>query len=79
MVQTLTLNLLKFGKLLYSKSTHENVSLDRPVYIATSWTAGVRFPEEARNISLFYSAQAHPAFSPTGTGDTFPGGKVAGA
>jgi hypothetical protein len=81
MVQTLALNLLKFGKLLYSKITHKNFSVDRSVNIAMSWTAGVRFPARARNISLFHSVQtgfgAHPAFYPVVTGGSFPRGIVA--
>jgi hypothetical protein len=83
MVQTLALNLLKFVKLLHSKITRVNLSLDRSVDIATSWKAGVRFPARATNIFLFHSVQsgfgAHPAFYPVGTWGSFPGGKVAGA
>jgi hypothetical protein len=51
--------------------------------IATGWTAGVRFPAGARDISLLHSFQtgsgAHPASYPMGTGSCFSGGKAAGA
>jgi hypothetical protein len=42
----------------------------------------VRFPAGAGNFSLHRRVQngsgAHPASYPTGTGDSFPGGKAAG-
>jgi hypothetical protein len=46
--------------------------------IATGWTAGVRFPSEARDFSLLHSVQtgsgADPAYYTMS-----PGGKAAGA
>jgi hypothetical protein len=49
---------------------------------AMSWTAGFRFPAEARNFLLLRSAQtgsgAHPASYPMGIGGSFAVGKAAG-
>jgi hypothetical protein len=43
----------------------------------------VRFQAQARDISLLHSIQsateAHPVSCAMGTGDSFPGGKAAGA
>jgi hypothetical protein len=51
--------------------------------IATSWTATVRFPVEAREFSLLRRVQtysgAHPASYPMGTGGSFPGVKRLGS
>jgi hypothetical protein len=50
---------------------------------AKSWTAGVRFPAEARDFYLLHRVQTrsgiHPAAYPMGTGAFFSGGKAAGA
>jgi hypothetical protein len=57
------------------------MSRDSSVGIAKGY--GVRFPEGSRDFSLLHSDQidpeGHPAPYPMGTGDTFPGGKAAGA
>jgi hypothetical protein len=54
--------------------------LSRYIDEAISWKAGVLFPAGARNFSLLHTVQtgsgAHPASSPMGTGDSFPGGKA---
>jgi hypothetical protein len=63
MVQTLTLNLPKFVKLLYSKYTYENLSLDMPVDIATTWAAGVRFPAGTK--IFLYSTASRLLLGPT--------------
>jgi len=45
--------------------------------------SGVRFPAGAGNFSLRHRVQngtgSHPASYPMGIGDSFPGGKAAGA
>jgi hypothetical protein len=58
------------------------MSRDSTVGIATGWTAGVRFPARARDISLLHSvhtsSEAHPASYPVGTGGSFTGVKRPG-
>jgi hypothetical protein len=60
--------------------------LDNSVDIATGWTAGVWFPERARDIPVFIvlhsvqtGSETHSAAYTMGTGGSFPGGKGAGA
>jgi hypothetical protein len=64
------------------------MSRDSSVGIATDYglddrMIGFRFPAGVGNFSLRHRVQtgseAHPAFNPTGTGGSFPGGKAAGA
>jgi len=50
---------------------------------ATGWTIRVWFPAETGNFSLRYRVQtgigSHPAYYPTGTGNSYPASKAAGA
>jgi hypothetical protein len=67
---------------LITEAVHISNSRNSSVGIATGWTAGVRFPVEAKDFSLLHSGQtgsgAHPASHPLDTGDSFPGGKAEG-
>jgi hypothetical protein len=50
--------------------------------LTTGWMIGVRIPAGAGNFSrhhVYTGSGAHMAFYPMGTGDTFLGGKAAGA
>jgi hypothetical protein len=55
------------------------VGQDSSVDIATYWTAGVRFPVDARDFSLHSietDFMVHPASYTNGIGGYFPGGKA---
>jgi len=70
-------------KLQYLQLAIQRAGIAQSVWLATSWTIGVRLPVEAGNFSLLHRVQTgsgdHPASYPMGsTGGYFPGGKAAG-